>query len=98
MDIAEIALMTGPASDVSGYQSRNMAQAVGVEFDAMLIGLLLQAGGAHALDTEATTAEMGIWNDLFVHSLARELARSGELGFSQSLLTQDVSSGGGNHD
>jgi hypothetical protein len=93
MDIAEIALMTGPAGDVSGYPSRNMTQAVGIEFDAMLIGLLLQAGGVHALGTEAATAEMSIWNDLFTHSLARELARSGELGFSKSLLAQPVAPG-----
>lgn len=98
MDIAEIALMTAPTGDVSGYQSRNMAQAVGIEFDAMLIGLLLRTGDADASGTEAATAEMSIWNDLFANSLAQELARSGELGFSKSLLAQTVVLGGENHD
>lgn len=99
MDIADVSLTALSRADYSNPLSRNMPQAVGLEFDAMFIGLLLQSGSAHALGgMDGDQPEMSVWSDLFVHSLAQELARSGELAVSKSLLAGTVPPGGGDND
>ena len=92
MDIANIAMLSVPATDSSRYTPQTAAQAVAIEFDSLLIQSLLQAGNADDMNTESS--EMSTWHDMFVYSLAHELAGQGGFGFTQVLMNELDKSGG----
>ena len=85
MEIADIAVTTLPMNEVSRYTSQNAVKTIGVEFDAMFIQALLRSGNADETDTGST--DMSLWNDLFAHALAQELAAHGGFEFSQTPMT-----------
>lgn len=86
MNVSEISLF--PANFAAPSLNPQDPKAAGLEFDAMVLGLLLQQSGLLGALGSQDGGESALLGDMLLPTMARQLAAQIDFGFGSLLLSQ----------